>query len=537
MKSAQVRIGRIIRALLLSIAAAMNFAASKPVKSDSPYAKLMNEIDIYQAPEGVTKLISLQDTFRLVRQQGVEVKLAKETYNLVFEQQRTQRERVIPSLGLTGGGAKAWNVAMVDSNPDDVLNDRLGESKSTSTTATMGLNLNSSPLQGVIYSLALPQLSRSFQTSATGRTATTQSGYDFTVNVALLKDNPLSGETLLQQALRIDERKAKEQLKKDTITAMASAQKSFFDLIQKYLQLTVQRRSLEQAKALEVEIKEKIAAGEAGSLEAVSASLQTSQTETELMSTEMDYESAIEEFKRSLSIPESDKESIFPDPKSVDADVDALVKSIPSLESVRKSNSELSIARLDTQRAKIDADTARNTALPQLGFSTNYKNGLPSETTTKAISDFSSPNDRGLSVSLNLNWTLINDPSKQALRQALLSRQKSEISLNQLQQSVDKNYKALSKRIEIGRRRLKIAKVSRQIAEEKLNSEYQRFQIGESQVKNLIDSQTALNGARISEISSRIELLNSISELRAMAGMFPEDGLTLKSSQSGGDKK
>jgi outer membrane protein TolC len=525
------------RALTVMLIVALQSSASKSIKSDSPYAKLMIPINIYQPPNGVDRLIGLQETFKLVRQQGVEVKLAKETYNLVIEQQRNQRERLIPTLGLTSAGSKSWNTALVDSDATDDVTDRLRETNSSSTAASMGLSLTSTPIQGVTYSLALPQLNRTFQTSASGRTSSTQSGYDMSLSVSLLKDNPVSGETLLQQALRLDEKKAKEQLKKDTIAALANAQKSFFGLIQNYLQLAVQRRSLEQAKALEVEIKEKVAAGESGSLEVVSASLQTSQTETELMSTEMNYESSVEEFRRSLSLPDTDQSTIFPDPKSIDIDLDGLIASLPTLDTVRKSNSELSIARIDAQRAKINAETAKNAALPQLGLSTSYKNGLPTETTTSALTDFYSPNDRGLTVSLNLNWVLLNDPGKQSLRQALLARQTAEISLNQLQQSVDKNYKSFTKRVEIGRRRLKIATVSRQIAEEKLNSEYQRFQVGESQVKNLIDSQTAVNGARIAEISSRVELLNSISELRAMAGLFPEDGADSKSPNAKGEGK
>ncbi len=277
------------------------------------------------------------------------------------------------------------------------------------------------------------------------------------------------------------------------------------------------------AKALELEVRERIKAGESGDIEAVSASLQTSQAETELMSSEIDYESSLEDFARSLSLDPARDELIFPNPRSMDVPVNDLITKLPSLETSRRQNLSLLAARMDSELANVDSSLSRLETLPDLSFGVSYKNDHPSENSSQTLRDFSGTYDRGLTLNLNLNWILYNDAKKYSLNQSLLAKRRAEISAVQVDQSLAQSHKSLSKRIDIGGRRHTIARMSREIAEKKLSAEYERYQVGESDIKNLIDSQTALNTARVAEITARVELLNDVTELKLLAGQAPDE--------------
>ena len=310
------------------------------------------------------------------------------------------------------------------------------------------------------------------------------------------------------------------------ISTIATAESGFYTLAQKHLQLAVQERSFNLAKALEMDVKEKIAAGESSQLEATRAELQSAQSEVDYMSSQIDYEAALQEFRRSLAYDNAEGEGVFPDPKALEFNVEDFKIPADAEKEIRKSNPTISLTRIAKQIAEADLELSRNATLPTLGFTTSYGNASPGETVINATTESLHPNDRTFSVALTYTQILYNDTSRNAFEKAVLAKQKAELTIDDTERKVMRDFDSLNKRLDIGARRHRIAKLSREIAEKKLNSEYEKFKAGESSVRNVIDTQTEVNNARISEIAARVDLLLGYGQLNALQGRLPE-GVTL----------
>ena len=497
------------------------------------YGDLLKPLDIYAAPAGSKKLISLSELYQIVQSRGLALKVSRETFNAAKQAVKTEDDKKIPVLSMDAGHDQRWSKTLSDSDATDDFSDRKKESGSRSLSSRAGLSLNGSPLRGVSYKFAFPQLahSQTMPEGSTGNPPRRDSGaFTAGLDVSLLRDNPFSSESLSRQRSALSLSVARETLRQEVIGKMGDAESAFFSLIQRYLQLSVQQRSLLLAKALEDDVKEKIAAGESSALEATRAELQAAQSETDFMSSEIEFEAAVAEFRNSLAFDESDASGVFPDPKALNVDVESFTIPKDALRQISVANPRIVSARINREIAEVDAKLARVSTLPSLALSVNYGNSTPGDGWGATTAQVLKPNDRTFSVGLAFSQILFNDTSKNALQQAVVASQKAVLAEDETTRLVEKEFNALVKRLDIGSRRYRIAKISREIAEKKLNSEYERFKAGESSVRNVIDSQTEVNGARISEIGVRVDLLSSIGKMRALLGKLP-DGMTVSGSK------
>ena len=255
---------------------------------------------------------------------------------------------------------------------------------------------------------------------------------------------------------------------------------------------------------------------------AMRASLQSSTSETELMSSQIEYEQALEEFRNSLSFEENDGAGIYPDPKAIDIDLSNLA--LPSIDAVKeyqKLNPEVIKARLRQKSSQVAVDLAKKSTLPSLKLTAEYRNSVPGEAWQETIGESVEPNDRNFSVGFAYTQSIFNSSANNDLRDQIVEKQKSVLAIDQAEKNVTKTFNSLLKRLQIGIKRLNIATTSRVIAEKKLQSEFEKFKYGESSVRDVIDSQTEVNAARITEINARIDIILGHSELRTLAGKFP----------------
>lgn len=511
-----------------SICAPPATSLSGAVKQTTPdsYKELLKPLEIYATPAGATKLISLMDLYQMVQSRGLALKLSRETFNAAKQSVKTEDDKKTPVLSLDMNHNQSWSKTMGDSDATDSYLDRKNETGSRNIKSNAGLALNGSPMRGVSYKVLFPQLAHSQnmpETAVSDPPRRDSAAFTAGLDVSLLRDNPFSSESLSRRKSTLTLASARETLRRDIIAKIGDAEAAFFGLIQKYLQLTVQQRSLLLAKALERDVKEKITAGESSSLEGTRSELQTAQAETDYMSSEIDYEAALGEFRNSLAFDDADGAGIFPDPKSLNIDVESFSVPKDAIKQINEANPAIGSARLTRELADVDLRLARVSTLPNLAFGVNYGNTAPGDGWGQTTKESLRPNDRVFSVGLTYSQILFNDTSRNSLEQAVVAGQKAALAEDDARRSSEKEFNALLKRMDIGSRRYRIAKISREISEKKLASEYERFKAGESSVRNVIDSQTEVNSARISEISARVDMLSSIGKMRALLGRMPDD--------------
>jgi outer membrane protein TolC len=498
------------------------------------YLNLMKPIDIFSPPPDAKKLLSLKDLYTLVRTQGVTLKVAAEDLNQARQAQRRYKDSFLPSLNLSLSNKNDWNESKLDSDLTDDYQDRDATTKSKSNNQSLGLNLSGILIPGINYSISGPAYSRSKtdpETNSSNPRRPEKAEWSGTLGVELLKDSPLFVQSLKTQKDKLEYSLAKENFRASTLAALYSAEVAFYGLIKNYLSLVVTQRSNELAKSLENEVKEKIAAGESSEIDAMRASLQSSTSETELMSAQIEYERAVEEFRNSLSYEGGDSAGIYPDPKAIDVDLSKLVlPSLAEVEDYQKQNPDVIKARISEQAAQVSLDLAKKAMLPSLKLSADYRNSTPGERWQETIGESVKPNDRNYSVGLTYSQNIYNNPASNDLRDQAVAKQKAVLAIDRSEKEVTKTFNSLLKRLEIGTRRLNIATTSRVLAEKKLQSEFEKFKYGESSVRDVIDSQTEVNSSRITEINARIDVILGHSELRTLAGKFPS-GVTMSQSK------
>lgn len=504
---------------------------AKPVTqiNESNYVELLKPLDIYAPPAGAKKLVALPELYQLVQTRGLALKVSRETFNAARQTVKTEDDKKIPVVAFDAGHDQRWSKTLSDSDMFDDYSDRKQESGSRTLGSRAGFSLTGSPARGVNYKVSFPQLAYA-QTMPSSSNPNPprpdNAAFNASLDVSLLRDNPFSSESLSRKRNTLTLASAREAFKMDTISKLADAELAFYGLIQKHLQLSVQYRSLLLARALQNDVKEKIAAGESSALEATRAELQTSQAETDYMSSEIEYEAAVAEFRNSLAFDDVEGQGVFPDPKALNVNVENFKTPQDGLSIIAAGNPSISVARINRELAELDLSLARVSTMPSLSFTTSYGNAAPGDGWGKTAVEALKPNDRTFSIGLSYSQVLFNDSSKNSLQQSIVASQKASFAEDEAKRGVEKEYNALIKRLDIGSRRYKIAKISREIAEKKLNAEYERFKAGESSVRNVIDSQTEVNGARISEISARVDVLSSIGRMRSLLGRLP-DGVSM----------
>ncbi len=176
-------------ATVASCCISQSWLFAKSLKRDSPYLRLMEPIDIYQTPPKISKLISLDETFKLVREQGLEVGVARETFRSAREELNRQSDRILPNISLVGSSEKSFTTlqSLQAVSEADAFN--LTEKRSQGTLNELGLLLTSAPVQGLSFSAALPKFRQDFKQGEGSSSAAILSGYQIGLSLSLVKDN------------------------------------------------------------------------------------------------------------------------------------------------------------------------------------------------------------------------------------------------------------------------------------------------------------------------------------------------------------
>jgi len=481
---------------------------------------------MYAPPPAAKKLVSLKDVYLLVVSKGVAIKVARQDLKTTGENQRQSKAALLPKVDLNLGHGQTWTKTKSDSDLADDINDRQHVTGSRNLRTNAGIVVSGAPFSGTSYSFNLPSLNHNHNQPDIDRSLPERDdagAASASFSLALLKDNPFLSETAKKRKERLLFAQGKESFRDAALTAIQDAERSYYDLLVRSIRLAIQERSLMMARALRADVTEMIKAGESNANEALKADLQVAQLETDQLAANIEFENAVETFRAALSLDEDEKEGVFPDPAVLREEIPDIMEELKASRGrAKKNNPKITLAKMAFQIAAADLELAHTAALPSLNFTTTYANTSPANGWDRATNEAFKPNDRSFDVKLELNYPLFNGISQNSVTLASVASQKSEFAYSKVQFDLDKSIGALSKRLDIGIKRNSIARMSRQISEKALSDEYEKFRLGESNVKNVIEAQNSLNNAQLSEISSQIDLATGLAELRTLTGQLPE---------------
>ncbi len=336
----------------------------------------------------------------------------------------------------------------------------------------------------------------------------------------------------------------------NTVRDLVSA---YWDLLFASRDLANKHRSVELAKAQLERTRAQVNAGRLApvDLKAVEQALATREqevilAENTLLDASLNMRVLLgEDFEDRVMLgldPSTDPERFEPEPVDIDASVDMAMQANPQ---VRQLQLALSSRRLDELEAA-------NQRLVQLDFTGTFS---PQGRSVDTAADPSTgtPQQRGswgeafrnfvnedvgrdgifaeytVSGALDLTWNVQNRTARGNHQRTLAEVRKAEAALEQVRQTITTSVIRAANGIRSAQKRMEVAEISVELAEENLRAEEARFNVGRSTSYDVLDRIDALQTAQSSALSARIEYLKARAQLQALTGeILPAYGLEMR---------
>ena len=476
------------------------------------------EVDIYAAPAGTKKLLTLIELRSIVDKQGLALKLAREELNNIDEQFISSRRQFQPKAALSSTYSFSGSTTPAS--------EYAPETESISKSAGLNLAITGQIVQGLSYSLTSPAFSRTMSmveaplmlSEMTGNYKdSSQVSSSLTAN--LIKGSYWVEGRFASRKIEIERLTGRENFRAATIRAHIEAEQAFYDVIQKQIRMRISERSLEASKKIAEDLKEMVAVGESDKISLLRSEQQISNSEIDLNAGRTEYSDSREKLREILSMKAEEFEGVYPDAREI-----LKLPPAPSMSNAQAiaiamaNRPDLKIQDLSLEKQNLDTQVSGLNRLPNLDLSVSYsKSGTGqgfAPTTDAALKGGA----RTLSVSLATSYQLIGNTDFDSFRKAKIALEKARLGRDKVVNQVSKEITSNLQRLKIAYIRLGHAKSNRDISATKAGAEYEKFIVGESDNKNLIEAQKEVTQSRITELQAYIEVRNTISSLSQALG-------------------
>lgn len=312
-------------------------------------------------------------------------------------------------------------------------------------------------------------------------------------------------------------------------------QQQYWDLVFARENFRVQQQALRSAQELLETNKAKAEQGLLASIEVLVAEAGVASQQENVITAEKAIKDAEDNLRQLVNLPDHSLMEEFaiipadePDVKEKTFDVKTVVQTaIEKRPDVRQ-------AKVTIITNEISYRVAKNQVLPSLDFTGSLGlNGLggsfPSDMDQLGSTDFYS-----WSAGLQLTYPLGNRSARASFAKSHVALEQSAFSLKSLEQGVILEVKEAVRRVRTDFRRIESNRKARVLAEKKLDAETERFNVGLSTTKNVLDFQKDLATAEGNELSAITDYNKSLANLEKVRGTSLEQrGIVFEESREG----
>ncbi len=442
------------------------------------------------------------------------------------------QEKYIPTLSLSARTQKTENAAYsyLDSPGDSTINrtqnyNFLNASESLPTGGTLSLGFTG------------------YRTTTNSRGITIDPRYGTTLSFSLTQ--PL----LRNFGLKVNRREilvaknnlgvSEQNLKNALMTTVYNVESAYWNLVYSIENLDVRRQSLQLAKDLLDKNQRSVEVGTLAPIEVLSAQAEVATREADLIQAETQIKSNEDQLKLLLHITgEEDKNMTALVPKDKPTYVQREVNLDEALAAAIENRTDLKIAQIGIETDQVNLSYTKNQMLPDLSLSASYSSpgidgtrifyignpldGIIDHTVAgnitgalKQTMKFQYPNwNLGLTFSL----PLANVFSRASLAQARLNMRQSMLDLENQKDQIYVEVKNAVRSVDANYRRILAYTKARELAEQKLAGEQEKFRVGQSTNYMVLSYQRDLATARISELNAIVSYNVSIAALEKSMG-------------------
>lgn len=412
--------------------------------------------------------------------------------------------------------------------------------RSTSATGSVGLSQRL-PWTGGLYTASWDATRATTTSLFTNFNPSLTSRVQLTLSQPLLKDFRIDAARQQLLVSRGTRDMSEARFREVVVRTLADVKRAYWDLVAARSSVDVQRRSLDLAVDLVRINRARVDAGQAPPLDLVSARAEEAQREEALTVAEVGARQAEDRLR--LMILDPGAATFW------DAVLDCVDR--PALDEVRPEVDAL-IAhalgrRLDLVRARqelLNAETtvrfSRNQTLPDLRLSLGYAasglagtrlvrtGGFPGTLSGTEGIPFRRALDEVLfgeyptwTVSVSLSYPLGRGLEDAALARARLEAEQARIRLANLEAAAVRQLRGAAWQIDMHARRIPTTRAVRALAEERLNAEQRRFEVGLSTSFLVVQAQRDLAQARNAELAASLDYLRAVIEFETLQEAGP----------------
>ncbi|MGH9308218.1 MAG: efflux RND transporter permease subunit, partial [Vicinamibacterales bacterium] len=315
------------------------------------------------------------------------------------------------------------------------------------------------------------------------------------------------------------------QVRERTAQVGADAESAYWALVAALASVDVQQRSLDLALELERTNRARVDVGQSPPLDLVAAQAEVAQRRENLIVARTTALQAVDTLRTLIVDPKrADYWSVRLDPAerqpavTGQPDVDAAVRRALA------ERSDVAQARKQIENSETAVAVAKNQTLPDLRAQATYLSnaqggsrllrtgGFPgtiigTENTSygSVLNQIFSGDYPTWTVGLSLSYPLGRSVEEANLARAQIERDQAAARVRSMELSVVKEVRDAALRLEQNRQRIETARLGRELAEQRLDAEQKRFEVGMSTNFNVIQAQRDLAVARNSELQAQLD--------------------------------
>lgn len=372
----------------------------------------------------------------------------------------------------------------------------------------------------------------------------------YSVGQHLLRDRGRLVNTRQIQIWQNNEKISETQFELQLTSLLVQAQKAYWDLVFANEDLDVKQRSLDLAQQTLEENRTKVEIGTLAPIDVVQTEADVAARREQLVVSTFNVTQAEDQIKKMTS-SDKDPAMFLVKFRAEEAPLRPDSVQIPTLEDAVKialeNRPEMRQALLDLKNKDIDVQYTHNQKLPVFDLTATYnQNGTGGEKRRDitlgsgllahpipgglfdAFGQLFGYQYTGYSVGFSLVIPLSNKAAKADYDRALNEQRLSQSKMDVLAQQIALDVRNALTQVEMNRARIETAAATRALAEQKLEAEQTKFDLGTSTLRFVLEEQRNVAQAQSNELQTVVNFTKSLVDLdKAMGLTLPKNNIEL----------
>jgi outer membrane protein len=379
----------------------------------------------------------------------------------------------------------------------------------------------------------------------------------YTIGQHLLQNRGRLVNTRQILAAQNNEKMSQTAFEIQLINLIAQAQKAYWDLVFANEDLDVKKRSVDLALHTLDENKMKVEIGTLAPVDVLQTEADVASRREQLVISTGTVTSAEDQIKKMTSA-DKDPSMFLLKLRTQDLPMRPEAVQVPTLQDAMRialeNRAEIRQAMLDMENKDIDVQYTRNQKLPAVDVTASYnQNGtggtkylrgnviggaattvLPG-TVWGSFAQLFGYNYTGYSVGFNVTIPLNNKAAEADFERALNEQRLSKSKLDVATQQIALDVRNALTQVEMNRARIETAKTTRDLAQKKMEAEQDKFNLGTSTLRFVLEEQRNVAQAESNQLQAEVNFTKSLVDLdRSMGLTLTKNNIELEKTLKSG---